>query len=190
MNRRTVVIAIVYLCLPFVLFGQYGGHHGGSNSGTNPTSPNAPPDNSDVEGFKYAVAVQATDTQVALYKLLTKSTNASRQQAQALQQSTSDNPVSQATTLQKDLDELQREARDFLNSFTDAQTAGLKKQGKKLSEANGAVAKEAKKLEEQLNRIPPDPQHLRSIAEGVEKALASFRSVQVKVGRAMGIGAS
>jgi hypothetical protein len=81
-----------------------------------------------------------------------------RQEELVLRQSSSEAAVSDATALQEALDEVQRQGRDFLNSFSDAQASGLKKQTKKLTGADEAVVKGAKKLAAQLDRIPPDPQ--------------------------------
>jgi len=73
---------------------------------------------------------------------------------------------------------IQRQNRDFLKTFSDAQASGLKKQTKKLTQSDAAVGKEAKKLSAQLERTSPDPQGLHQAAVHLDQALATLQSDQ------------
>lgn len=168
------------------LLGQ-AGRHGGSRSGNNQGSSTVPADNTDLTNFKHAVAVEATDTQVTQFMVLAKSTDAARQQAQALQRSGSEAAVKEATALQDAVDEVQRQDRGFLETFSEAQASGLKKQTKKLTQSGETVMKGAKKLAAQLDRIPPDPQRLKESATNLEQALAKLQSDQNELSKEMGI---
>lgn len=171
-----------------VLFGQYAGRHGGSKSGS-PGSSNVPADDPDLTNLKQAVAVEATGTQATQFRALAKYTEAARQKAQVLQQSGSGAAVSDATALQEALDEVQRQGRDFLNTFSDAQASGLKKQTKKLTQSDETVVRATKKLAAQLDQIPPEPQQLKDSATNLERALTKLKSDQTELGKQMGIDA-
>ena len=186
MGRRTAVAAFAFLCIATALFGQYAGRHGGSKSG-NPGSSTAPTEDPDLTNLKHAVAVEATDTQITQLKALAKYTDAARQKAQVLKQSGSEAAVSDGSALQDAIDEVQRQGRDFLNSFSDAQASGLKKPTKKLTQSDEVVVKGAKKLAAQLDRIPPDPQQLKESAISLEQALARLQSDQNALSKEMGI---
>jgi chromosome segregation ATPase len=185
--RRAAIVAFAFLCIPTALFGQYAGRHGGSKSG-NPGS-TAPAEDPDLTNLKRAVAVEATDAQAAEFRVLAKCTDAARQKAQVLQQAGSEAAVSNATALQDALDEVQRQGRGLLNTFSDAQASGLKKQTKKLNQSDERVVKGAKKLAEQLDRIPPDPQRLKESATNLEQALTKLQSEQNALSKEMGIDA-
>lgn len=188
MVRRAVIVAFAFLCITTTLFGQYAGRHGGSKSG-NPGSSTAPAEDPDLTNLKRAVAVEATDAQAAQFRVLAKCTDAARRKAQVLQQAGSEVAVSNATALQDALDEVQRQGRGFLNTFSDAQASGLKKQTKKLNQSDETVVKGAKKLAAQLDQIPPDPQRLKESATRVEQALTKLQSDQNALSKEMGIDA-
>jgi len=172
-----------------VLVGQYAGRHGSSNPGNSQGGSTAPADNPDLTDFKHAVAVEATDAQVTQFKALAKCTNVARQMAQILRQSGSESAVQQATALQFAVDEVQRQDRDFLKTFSDAQASGLKRQTKKLNQSDATVTKEARKLAAHLDQIPPDPQRLQEAATSMEQALATLQSDQTGLSKEMGMEA-
>lgn len=138
--------------------------------------------------FKRAVAEEATDTQVTQFKVLAYSTKDARQEMQTLGKSSPEDMVKQASVAQNAVDEVQREERDFLRTFSDAQVTALKKQTKKLTQSDAAVMKEAKKLATELDRTPPDLQRLEGAAAGLEQALATLQSDQDALGKEMGVG--
>ncbi len=185
MNRRTVFIIIVCFCVPTAVLGQYGGRHSGSNSGNKGTS--APADNPDLTDFKRAVAAQATDEQETRFRNLAKCTELARQKSQALRQSSPEDIVKQANAVQDAVDEVQRQVRDFIKTFSDAQASTLKKQTKKLNQSDATVTKQARKLATQLEPTPPNPQRVVETAANLEQALATLQSDQKGLGNGMGI---
>jgi hypothetical protein len=187
-NRRIVFLLAVYFCLATALPGQYGGRHTGSNSGSNPGKTTAPADNPDLADFKLAVAAEATDAQATQFKDMAKYTETTLQKTQTLRKASSDNVVKQATAVQDAVDEVQRRVRDFLKTFSDAQTSVLKKPAKKLNQSDATLTKEAKKFKAQMDRIPPDPQHVQETAAHLEQALSALQTDQNGLGKAMGIG--
>jgi chromosome segregation ATPase len=183
--RRAAIVAFAFLFIPTAQFGQYAGRHGGSKSGS--AGSTAPAEDPDLTNLKHAIAVEATETQATQFRVLATCTDAARQKAQALQQAGSEAAVSHATALQDALDEVQRQGRGFLNTFSDAQASGLKKQTKKLNQSDETVVKGAKKLAARLDQIPPDPQRLKESATNLEQALTKLQSDQNALSKEMGI---
>lgn len=186
MSRRSLCVAVIYLCTPIILLGQ-SGRHSHSSSGNNQGSSTTPADNPDLTDFKRAVALEATADQQSEFKLLANDTDSARQRAQAIQKAAHEDTVKQSTALQNSLDDVQRQDRKFLNTFSDAQTSGLKKQAKKLTQSDAGLGKEAKKFSAQLEKIPPDPQRLQQTAEHLEHALVMLQSDQNELAEEMGI---
>ena len=186
-NRRIVFVIVACLYLPMALFGQYAGRHSGSNTGSNQGKSTAPADDPDLADFKRAVAAEATDAQTAQFKDLIKYTQTALQKTHVLRESAPDDVIKQATAAQDAIDEAQSQVRDFLRTFSDAQASALKKPTKKLSQSDAALTREAKKFAAQLNRIPPDPQHVQEAAVHLEQALTALQSDQAALGKEMGI---
>ena len=186
MTRRTLYAAIAYLCLPIALLAQ-SGRHGGGKSGNSQGSATAPADDSSLDDFKHAIAVEATDEQTTRFKVLAQYTEAARQQAQALQQAAPEAMVKQATALQNSWDDVQRASGDFLKTFSDAQVSGLKKQTRKVRESEAAVTKELKSLSAQMDQTTPHPQAVHETGAHLDQALATLQSDQNALAKEMGI---
>jgi hypothetical protein len=189
MRSSVSVIVMLFSLFPLAVLGQHGGRHGttGTSGGTT-----APAEDSDVATFKDAIAVQATEEQVAQFRLMIKSTEAAQQQAHDLQQlgsnaSTSEGLTSKATGLQDSVDEAQRENRTFRQSLSDSQEAGLKNLTKKLTKSDSAVSKDARAISKQLEPRTVNSGRLVSAAANLEKALALFQTDQLNLGKEMGI---
>ena len=189
MRSSVSVIVMLFSLFPLAVLGQHGGRHGttGTSGGTT-----APAEDSDVATFKDAIAVQATEEQVAQFRLMIKSTEAAQQQAHDLQQlgsnaSTSEGLTSKASGLQDSVDEAQRENRTFRQSLSDSQEAGLKNLTKKLTKSDSAVSKDARAISKQLEQRTVNSGRLVSAAANLEKALALFQTDQLNLGKEMGI---
>ncbi len=189
MRQSLSVIAILFLLFPLNLLGQHGGRHSttGTNSGTS-----APPEDPDAATFKRAVAEEATEGQVAQFRLMTKSTEAARKQAVDLQHlnsiaSNSDDLTSKAGSLQDAVEKALTDARIFLQSFSDSQEAILKNLVKKLTKSGVAVNKSDKGISQQLDQTTLNAGHLAKAAESLEKALVEFQTNQLNLGKEMGI---
>jgi len=191
MRHPRSIIALLLFSFPLSLLGQHGGRHGtsGNNGGTA-----AQPADPDSATFKRTVAEQATDEQIAQFRLMTRNTEAARQQAQDLQHLSSTSNGSEdlsgrADGLQDSVDKTLTDARTFLQSFSDSQEADLKNLVKKLTKSGGAVNKSAKGISQQLEQNKLNSRRLAGTAESLEKALAEFQSDQLMLGKEMGIPA-
>ena len=126
--------------------------HTGTNSGTT-----AHPEDPDAATFKRAVAKQATEEQIAQFRLMTKSTEAARKQALDLQHLSSnaagsEDLTSKASGLQDSVEKALTDTRIFLQSFSDSQEANLKNLAKKLTKSGAAVNKSDKGISQQLEQ--------------------------------------
>jgi hypothetical protein len=183
------VTAVLFLLFPLNLLGQHGGRHAtsGTNGGTT-----AQPEDPDAATFKRAVAEQATDGQIAQFHLMTKSTEAARQQALDLQHlnsnaAGSEDLSSKARGLQDSVEKALTDTRIFLQSFSDSQQANLKNLAKKLTKSGAAVNKSAKGLSQQLEQQTLNAGRLIRTAENVEKALAELQTDQLSLGKEMAV---
>jgi DNA repair exonuclease SbcCD ATPase subunit len=190
MRRSVSVIAVLFLLFPLAILAQHGGRHGGSTGTSGGT--NAPAQDPDMATFKHAMAVQASQQQIAQFALMIKSTEAARQQAHDLQHLGSDASdshglIGKATGLQNSVEAAQNENRAFRRSLSDSQEAGLKTLTKKLTKSDSAVSKGAKAISRQLEQGMLDWERLASAAANLEKALAALQSDQLNLGKEMGI---
>ena len=168
---------------------QHSGRRGtSSGAGTGTASP----DGADLDTFKRAIAVQATEVQTEPFHTMSKSTETAKLQAHALAQQAAASGDSvelthKATALQNAVVQLQADYQAFRRSLSDAQEAGLKEQLKKLSKADAAVAKAEKALEQELEHVPVNAAKLPGAGGSLEKALDAFQAEQVNIGKQMGI---
>jgi len=191
MTRRTSLLLILILFMALGALAQYGGHRGGSGASHGSGTTGQPAEDPDLAGFKHDVAVQATENQRAQFQSLAQRSEAARRKAHDLQQAGSaSNPSTlgeSATALRDAVDDAQRANRDFVNTFSDSQDAGLKKLTKRLSKSNTAVTKDASRLDAQLDKVPLDAHGLTSVADSLEKALTSLQTEQFALAKEMGI---
>ena len=184
-------IVLALLLVSQDLCAQYGGRHGGSGGSRGSGTTGQPTEGPDLTGFKHQVQVQATDEQRIQFQSLSKSMETARQKARDLQQVTARSGAPDlegpATSLRDAVDDAQRANRAFVNSFSDAQDAGLKKLTKRLNKSNGAVTKNASLLDAHLEKVPLDAHRLASLAASLEKALGSQQADQLALAEEMGI---
>jgi hypothetical protein len=191
-NRSTVLaLGIVLLFCSGQVWGQHGGH-GGGRSGAPRGTGSGEPNNSNLQDFNHALAVQATPDQVSQFQALAKSTEAARKQAQELLTIASKAnrmaDFSQQTSALKDaLEDAQGGTKYFVKGLSKSQKDGLKELTKKLEKADSEVAKHRKALDQQVGRAKTETAAVASTADKLEKALAEFQAQQLSLGKEMGI---
>jgi len=162
---------------------QQGQGHGGPPRPSNDTS---------IQDFKRAMAVQAAPDQISDFQALAKNTEDTKQAALALQAkagAASDGTgfYRPASALKDSLDQIMNSERLFVKRFSKAQTVLLKDHTKKLSKAESEVTKEGKNLDEAMKRSAIDPKELAGVAGRVEKVLSDLQSQQQILADEMGI---
>lgn len=184
-----LVCQIALLVCPPVLLAQRGGH---GTSAANPSigAPNPTPNNSDINDFNRAVALQATPDQIAQFRQVTKSTEAARKEAQRLIQLSQDGSKpdsSRYANLNDAVDEARSNNQQFMRSLSASQQSGLKPQTKKLTKADADVSKESKAVAYELERSAIDNKKIVSVVEKLDNALSGFQAEQIDIGKEMGI---
>jgi len=175
---------------PHALLAQHGGH-GGAGAGRPSTGASNPaPNNSDINDFNRAIALQATPDQVARFRQLMKSTEAATKEAQDLTQH-AENAAKPDSSRYAGLNDAVEEARSnnlqFLRTFSASQQSGLKHLTKKLGKADSNVSKQSKVLAKELERSEIDAKKTANVVQKLDKALTGFQSEQLDIGKEMGI---
>ena len=184
MNRFTAPAVGLFLLFGSHLLLAQGGRPGGGNP--------RPSNDTTIQDFKRAMAIQAAPDQISDFQSLTKETEDARRQAHDLQQlgdsaSDSSNLYPQGTSLKFAVEQAQTDNQKFVKGFSNAQKALLKDFTKKLAKAESEVAKEAKTLDEALKRPKTDSKELAASAGRVEKALTDLQTQQRSLADEMGI---
>ncbi len=187
MWRTTAVLNLMLVLFPSVMVGQHGNRHGSGSS----TSPGGTAiDNPDAATLKKIVAEQATDEQVAQFRIMRKKTEAAQQQARQIKHSASADSqrlTSSANALQNSAEQALDETQRFRRSFTDSQEATLKNLAKKLMKSEAAAGKSVKRLSQALEPTSPDKERLVSAATNLDKEMSGLTSNQLSLGKQMGI---
>jgi hypothetical protein len=183
---------LLILWMGFVAGPLVAQHHGKVSSSNSAAA--APAADPDVESFKHAVIVQATDEQSTRFRTMISSVDSARQRSHELHLESAPGRDSidlehKATSLLHVVDQAQSDYREFRKSLTDPQEAELKDFTKKLTKADEAVGKAENSLSEVLQQGPLDPGKLASTAQHLERALTAYRADQASLGKEMGIRA-
>ena len=173
----------MFLMFAQALAGQQGQGHGGPPRPSNDTS---------IQDFKRAMAVQAAPDQISDFQALAKNTEDAKQAAHALQAkagAASDGTgfYQPASALKDSVDQIMNSERLFVKRFSKAQTVLLKDHTKKLSKVENEVTKEGKNLDEAMKRSAIDPKELAGAAGQVEKVLMDLQTQQQSLAEEMGI---
>jgi len=146
----------------------------------------------ELKNFQHLMAVQATDQQNAAFLSVAHDTQAASTQLQAFrellrQPAASSVGPDRVVTLDQDIAKARTGNKSFLASFSPAQESGLKELARKLEEADSALDKEIKALDEIVQTGKPDNEHVVNSAASLDKALAGFQSQQVALASEMSI---
>ena len=145
----------------------------------------------DLNAFDELIAVQATAEQSAAFARIQQDLQAAETQLKNLRELLEKNPTA---SLQPDsgaglyefLDKARTGSRNFLDSFFAAQKSGLKELIRKVSIADSDLGKEITTLNETF-QARQTTANITGAAGSLDKALASFQSEQLALGREMSI---
>jgi hypothetical protein len=201
-RTAVTVLAAGLLVSPCALVAQRGGgggHVGGGTAGGDGLNSVGKPTGVDqkdsLRDFHEALAVQATNEQVAAFVSMLKSTSAASAELQAFQQqltkpgpapeiSSSGAAVAQAVENARSLNKL------FLAGFSERQKTGLKETVKKLTKAEADLAQQTQTLDQELRDAKASAPQLPSSAQALDHALTAFQNEQLDLGKEMSIGAA
>jgi len=203
-GAAVLMVGIALLAAPSRMMAQRGGGRDMSATGT-PYSrrpviclhdcrsiPQGISSEDDLRMFQHLMAVQATDQQTATFVSVAQDTQAASMQLQAFREflrkpAASSVGSDRVATLDQDIAKARTGNKSFLASFSPAQESGLKDLARKLEEADSALDKEIKALDEIVQTGKPDNEHIVNSAASLDKALASFQSQQVALASEMSI---
>lgn len=179
---RIAFLAVVVLCASLALAQQ------GQGQGR----PQRPSNDTSIQDFKRAMAVQAAPDQISDFQLLARNTEDARKQAHDLQTksagaSDSTGLYKPASTLKDTVDQVENQMQSFVKGFTKAQSVLLKEQIKKMGKVQSEISKQGKSLDEQLKRPAVDPKQLADLTDRLEKSLTDLQAQQRSLADEMGI---
>jgi len=181
--------AIIVGCPESVLAQRHGGHGAGGGVPGGMSRPDGVDDKDSLKDFHLAMAVQASDLQVAQFKQLLKETDAVNAVLQRYLHpgdkavSTSDGSVGFNSALQR----LRDDSRKFIEGFSSRQKSGLKNTVKKVEKADSSLENEQKKFDESLQVKSAPATEVSAAAGLLEKSLTEFSNQQIALGQEMGI---
>ncbi len=191
--RRGVLlmIAAVLLAYPCALMAQHGGGRGGHGGAGGAPAAGTGADTS-VSGLEQAVAVQATESQRALFQRAATSVEVARKLAEDLaQDSVKTTPLPNlagtAEALMNAVDVVHHTNEVFVQGLSKTQISELKSLIKKVSKAGEDVEAKWKATNRELTSPKVSGPKLSETAGKLTQALTSLRAQQKALGNEMGI---
>ncbi|MGD0414742.1 MAG: hypothetical protein ABSA80_05260 [Terriglobales bacterium] len=202
------IVTIALLAGPCRMLAQHGGGGGGgagaggAAGGHNPMPiicvhdcpalRNGLNEEDDLKNFRRAIAMQATAEQRAAFAKVAQYAETAGDQLQnfrkSLQQVPAASPLSdRAAMLDQAIEKARASNQNFLTSFSSAQKSGLQETARKLGKADSDLDKQTKTLDQMVLTPKPDGEQIANSAASLDKALASFQSEQLALGREMSI---
>lgn len=197
MPRKRTPFAVTKLCLvstvllcPCLLRAQHHGGHGigGSVPGGN-NRPTGVDETDPLKDFHRALAVQATNQQVAEFQALVKESESAKANLRRFVAKDRAMPESTVTVteIDKSLQALRVDSRKFVDGFSAPQKSGLKDTLKRLEKADSDLEAEEKRLDESQQAGSRASAELESRGESLTKSLMNFSSQELALGREMGV---
>ncbi len=183
--------------------GGMGGGGGSMSGGTVGSRPDGVAEKDGLQAFHRAMAVQATPEQRDAFVKVAQSTQVAIDKVADFRQSLSQTlpqplpvPLPQisasavldrASTIDQALQKARAGSQSFVASLSSAQKSGLQDLTKKLGKADLDLDRQIKGLDLVVHTPKPENEQIASSAAALEKAIASFQSEQLALGRDMGV---
>jgi hypothetical protein len=172
--------------LPNSLHGRHAwiiiGRHS-PNSSEDPTE--------DLKAFNRALAVQATDEQLAAYDSMVRATEGAISDLQPFLeqqlQSTAPQLSGAVHSLDQAVENARNENRHFVESFSKTQQNGLREMTLRLTKADSDLAQQDRVLDQSLGATNLDVPQIASSGKNLDHALSAFLDQQYSLGKEMGI---
>jgi hypothetical protein len=175
------------------VFAQYGGGGGGgAPSAGGGGRPGGVSEKDELKNFHRVMAVMATPDQRASFNSIAHDLQIAIDQLQTFRDFPQKSPAvgslaEHETTLDQAIEKARTGNQRFLASFSHAQDSGLKETSKQLAKADFDVTRALKTLDQTIQTSPTDNAQISSSITSLDKALASFQSEQLTLGREMSI---
>jgi hypothetical protein len=172
--------------------GGGGGGIGGGSIGSGAGRPGGVTEKDDLKNFHRSMAIQATPEQQAAFAKVAQFAQAAIVHSQAFRESLQKTPApsplpERVTDLDHAIENARASSKNFLNSLSSKQKSGLQDTTRKLEKADADLDRQVKQLDQAGQSSGPAGEQLSSSAAALDKALASFQSEQLALGREMSI---
>gem|GEM_PF-412438 len=195
------IVGTALLATPSQILAQRGGGGGGRGApstgisgGVAGNRPDGVSDSDGLKDFHRAIAIQATADQRAAFARIVQYTDAANNQLLDFRKSLPQVPASvasaltdRASTLDQALEKARAGSQNFLASFSPAQKSGLQELTRKLGKADSDLDKQIKTLDQIVHTAKSETEPIANSASALDKALASFQSEQLALGKEMSI---
>jgi hypothetical protein len=146
----------------------------------------------DLKDFHQTMAVQATGAQSAQYATLITSTEAASREFRGFSEqlgpdNKSPNLSPNAAALDQAVEKARSENKNFLDGLSQPQKSGLKEIIRNLEKADLSLAEQSKALQRSIEDKSAQSPQIAVLAGNLEKALSSFYSQQLSLGKEMSI---
>ncbi|MFZ0299169.1 MAG: hypothetical protein WAM13_12535 [Candidatus Sulfotelmatobacter sp.] len=189
------------LAYPCGMLAQHGGGaagRGGESAGglSAPTGiASGVSEKDELKGYREVLAVQATSQQVVQFAAMAKVSEAAGTELRGFREELGKENggsglAGRSATLDQALEKARAENKKFLDGLSERQKSGLKEVIKRLAKADSDLEQQAKALDQAEADAKAVGQLIAGAAEGLDRALTSFRSQQADLGRQMSIGAA
>ena len=197
-----LLIVAVALLVPAPMLAQRGGGAGIAGRAMHgkplicihdcPDVPDGSTSDDGLNNFQHIMAVQATADQNGAFAKVTKDAQDAAKELQTFRELLQNVPApsvlpDRATMLDQAIDGSRNANQNFLAALTSAQKSGLKDIIEKLEKADSDLNNQIKTLDRVLQTSKADREQIAPIAAALDKALASFQSEQLALGREMSI---
>jgi hypothetical protein len=187
-----LLVGIALLASPSPALAQRGGGGGHGVPAAGGGRPGGVDEKDDLKDFHRAIAVQASADQRDAFAKIAQYAQDASDRLQAFRESLQKAPASsvltdRATSVNQALEKARAGNQNFLASFSSAQKSGLKDVNRKLAKADSDLDKQTKTFDQVVHTAKPESEQMASSAASLEKALASFQSEQLALGKEMSI---
>jgi hypothetical protein len=196
--KSLLVFVALFSALPYAALAQRGaGSLGGGTAGGGGLSGHSGiatgiDTKDDLKDFHDVLALQASSQQVTEYKAMLKSTESAAAELKTLVEQLKIDNSAELQQRKSNLDQRIEAARTanakFVDRLSDRQKSGLREDLRKLSKADSDLGQEFKALDIQISGNKADSQQIATSAEGLDRALSTFRGEQLALGDEMSIG--
>jgi hypothetical protein len=187
------IAGVALLLLPCAVMAQWGAGRGAGGRGTSTGRSGVPGDDPTIATISKEIAAGATQEQRGQFQSAAQSAEAAIKLAEEWQAGfakAAEPPgyASRLAALQTALDKAKQANHDFLQSFSQTQTAEFKDLVKKVNKAGGEVDAKWKALKQEVERgAGNDQQKLSGKGGQLAQAVTNFRRQQQVLGTKMGI---
>jgi hypothetical protein len=202
---KTAVLGVTLLTYPSVMLAQHGGGGGGRAPGGGAGATGGAMGSAgratgvsvkdDLKDFHAVLAAQATSQQIIAYTAMLKTTTAASTEFDGFlellgKENRSSELAGRGAILDQAIEKARSENKKFLDGLSEQQKSSLKEITKKLIKSDADLGLQARALGQEVGDAKGVGQPIANWAQGLERALTSFRNQQLYLGEEMSIGAA